>query len=256
MCKSVLWVSGLSLFLMHSLVRAESTACMVIGERTARLSSAEGQRSPVFMTKDCDALRLISGKARASWIGRDGKPKMVPITSAGVESLPQAGAEERSVNLVWNELTTRRERQQPAYMRNFGNERPPKVYVPAEGLVLVERLESDAMLSVDRIEDVKSERVASIKAKAGDTLRVARTALAADQTYSFRIERGESAESWKWKVIGAEQALTFDEELRSINSSVDDPEQQLMIKAMFYEQNKIRSNMDLIVQQLKSRRVE
>ena len=256
MRKSILALSGLTVFCVHLLAHAESTACMVIGERTARLSSAEGERSPVFMTKACDALRLISGKAQASWIGRDGKPKMVPITATGVESFPQAGAEERSVNLVWNELTTRRERQQPAYMRSFGNERPPKVYVPVEGLVLVERLESDAMLSVDRIEDVKSERVASIKAKAGDTLRVARATFASDQTYSFRIERGESAESWKWKVVGAEQASTFDEELRKIASSVDDPEQQLMIKAMFYEQNKIRSNMDLIVQQLKARRVE
>lgn len=256
MRKSVLLLSGLSLFLMQSLVRAESTACMVIGERTARIHSAEGERSPVFMTKACDSLRLISGKAQASWIGRDGKPRVVPITLAGAESLPQAGAEERSVNVVWNELTTRRERQQPAYMRNIANERPPKVYVPVEGLVLVERLESDAMLSIEHVEDDKSVKVATIKAKAGQALWVDRGTLTADQTYSFKIERNESVESWKWKVVSANQAATFDEELGKIDFTVIDAEQRLMIKAMFYEQNKIRSNMDLMVQQLKARQVD
>ena len=54
----------------------------------------------------------------------------------------------------------------------------------------------------------------------------------------------------------ASQVATFDEELGKINSSVGDAEQVLMVKAMFYEQNKIRSNMDLIVQQLKARQVD
>jgi hypothetical protein len=229
---------------------------MVIGERTARIHSVEGERSPVFMTKACDSLRLISGKAQASWIGRDGKPRVVPITLAGVELLPQAGAEERSVNVVWNELTTRRERQQPAYMRNIANERPPKVYVPVEGLVLVEHLDSDALLIIELVEDAKSEKIATIKARAGQALRVDRGTLIIDQTYSFKIERNESTESWKWKVVTASQVATFDEELGKINSSVGDAEQVLMVKAMFYEQNKIRSNMDLIVQQLKARQVD
>lgn len=256
MRKSVLMMSVLVVGCLHLSVRADSAACMVIGERTARISSTEGERSPVFMTQACDALRLVSGKAQASWIGRDGKPKMVPITSAGVESLPQAGAEERSVNVVWNELTTRRERQQPAYMRSLGVERPPRVYVPVDGLVLVERLESDALLSIERLDDGKSEKVVSIRVKAGDTLRVDRATLTADQTYFFKIERNESAESWRWKVLTASQTATFDDEVTHINSSVGDAEQRLMIKAMFYEQNKIRSNRDLIVQQLKARQTE
>ena len=254
MRRSSLLLMGLTLCIVQSVVRAESTTCMVIGERTARINSVEGERSPVFMTRACDVLRLISGKAQASWIGRDGKPRVVPITSAGVESLPQAGAEERSVNVVWNELTTRRERQQPAYMRNVGNERPPKVFVPVEGLVLVERLESDAVLSIERIDEGRSEKIALTKAKAGQTLRVDRGTLMADQTYSFKIERGDSTESWKWKLVTALQASTFDEELELINASVVDAEQRLMIKAMFYEQNKFRSNMDLMVQQLKALR--
>ncbi|MEN9437493.1 MAG: hypothetical protein RIR09_2148, partial [Pseudomonadota bacterium] len=93
---------------------AWSANCMVLGARDAKVQSIEGEKSPAFLTKDCGALRLISGTAQASWVGQDGKPRLIPITATGVASQPNAGAEERSVNVVWSELTTKRERQQAA----------------------------------------------------------------------------------------------------------------------------------------------
>ena len=74
---------------------ADASTCMILGDKSAIIKSVEGERSPVFVTSDCQALRLVSGKAIASWVGRDGKPRMIPITAQGVEVVPQAGAEER-----------------------------------------------------------------------------------------------------------------------------------------------------------------
>jgi hypothetical protein len=228
---------------------------MVIGERTARISSIEGERSPVFVTKACDALRLISGKAQATWIGRDGKPTVLPITASGVDSQAPAGAEERSVNVAWAELTTRRERQRPAYLRDISNE-PPKVYVPAEGLVLVERLESDSLLRIDRLQGEKSEKVAEIKANKGERLRVPPGTLLAEQTYSFEIQRSENSQTWTWQTVAASQALSIREDLATINASVTDPEQQFMLKALYFEQAKIRNNMYPVGQQIKAKQAK
>ena len=246
---------GIVLSGYQMLAFAESTSCMVIGERTARISSMEGERAPVFVTKACETLRLVHGKAHATWIGKDGKPTVLQITASGVDAQTPSGTEERSVNVAWAELTTRRERQRPAYLRDVTNE-APKVYVPAEGLVLVEKLESDSLLRIDGFQGEKPEKLAEIKASKGERLFVPPGTLQADRTYNFVLQRSEASQTWTWQTVAASQASSIREDLAAINAAVTDPEHQFMLQALYFEQAKIRNNMYPVVQQVKARQTK
>lgn len=228
-----------------------AASCMVVGPRDAKVKAVEGDRSPVFVTKDCAALRLLSGAAQASWVGQDGKPHMIPITADGVATQPQASSEERSVNVVWAELTTKRERQQPAYMRSSGFERPAKVYLPADGLLLIDRAEVDVEVSIQWQKESGAVDVIKSTVKRGDSLRLPRTLLEADQVYAFTLRRNDSSENWRWKTLPGAQADTLDAQMNSIAQATVDPEQRLLLQAMLFDQLKIKSNMDLTVQQLR-----
>ncbi|MDT8991521.1 hypothetical protein RQP54_11680 [Curvibacter sp. APW13] len=229
-----------------------SANCMVLGARDAKVQSVEGEKSPAFLTKDCAALRLISGNAQASWVGQDGKPRLIPITVNGVAAQPNAGAEERSVTVVWSELTTKRERQQAAYMRSVSFERAQKIYIPAEGLVLLDRSDVDAELSVQLVKDSATVPVLTQAIKKGESLRVERKLLEQDQTYVFTIRRGDATETWRWKTLPADQTATIDGQLEPIRSAPLDAEQRLMLQAMLFDQIKFRPNMELTIQQLKA----
>lgn len=231
---------------------AWSANCMVLGARDAKVQSIEGEKSPAFLTKDCGALRLISGTAQASWVGQDGKPRLIPITATGVASQPNAGAEERSVNVVWSELTTKRERQQAAYMRSVSFERAQKIYIPAEGLVLLDRSDVDAELSVQLVKDTATVPVLTQTIKKGDAIWVARNLLEQDQTYVFTIRRGDTTETWRWKTLPADQTTTIDGQLDPIRQAPLDAEQRLLMQAMLFDQIKFRPNMELTIQQLKA----
>lgn len=231
---------------------AAGASCMVLGSRDAKVSTAEGEKSPVFMTKDCAALRLVSGKAQASWVGQDGKPKLIPITASGVSALPAPGAEERSVNVVWSELTTRRERQQAAYMRSVGFERAQKIYVPANGLLLVERSELDAELTIQKVAESATVPLLTQAVKKGEAIHVPRAALELDQTYVFTIRRGDTTETWRWKTAAANETAALDEQLSAVQSTGLEPDQRLLVQAMLYDQLKLKGNMELTMQALKS----
>lgn len=233
-------------------VWAWSANCMVLGARDAKVQSVEGEKSPAFLTKDCGALRLISGSAQASWVGQDGKPRLIPITANGVASQPNAGAEERSVTVVWSELTTKRERQQAAYMRSVGFERPQKVFIPADGLVLFEGSDEDAELSIQWVKESATVPLLTQTIKKGEPLRVARNQLEPDQTYVFTIRRGDATETWRWKTLPTDQTATIDAQLEPIRSAPLDAEQRLMLQAMLFDQIKFRPNMELTIQQLKA----
>jgi hypothetical protein len=224
---------------------------MVVGDTTARVKAVEGERSPVFVTRSCEALRLVSGRAQASWVGRDGKPRILPLTAEGLSAAPQPGSEERSVNLVWAELTTKRERQQPAYMRNIAVERPPRVYVPTTGLVLVEQSDDDASVQVERLTDGASEVVANFQVAKGGVIALARHLVRVDAIYMVNIRRGDKTESWKWRTVTADEQGLIDEQLGHIGRDVADGAQRSMIAAMLYEQLKLRVNMELVVQELR-----
>ena len=227
---------------------ADASTCMVLGEKASVVKAIEGPRSPVFVTSDCQALRLMSGKAFASWVGKDGKPRMIPITAEGVDGVPQAGAEERSVMVVWNELSTKRERQQPAYMRNIGDERPPKVYAPKEGVVLFQNSEGEARITV---ENAGGETVFDRKVAVGEPGVIPRSALVSDQIFKIKTIRAESAQEWRWRVVTAAETASIDQSLEAIDATISDPVQIKMMRAMTFEQVKIRVNMELALQDLR-----
>jgi hypothetical protein len=195
---------------------------------------------------------LVSGNVQASWVGQDGKPRLIPVTANGVAALPNAGAEERSVNVVWSELTTRRERQQAAYMRSVSFERPQKVYIPAEGLLLVDRSDVDAELSVQLVKDAAVVPLLTQVAKKGDSIKVSRSLLEMDQTYVFTIRRGDATETWRWKTLAADQSAAIDSQLEPIRKADLDAEQRLLLQAMLFDQIKFKPNMELTIQQLKA----
>jgi hypothetical protein len=227
---------------------ASATTCMVLGEKTARINAVEGERSPVFVTSDCAALRLVSGKALASWVGRDGKPRLIPIRKDGIEVAPQAGAEERSVTVVWNELTTKRERQQPAYMRNIGDERPPKLYVPTGGVVLFDSAESNADLFV---KNAQGEQVYQKHFNIGESVSIPRDVLLNTQIYKIILKRVESEQQWQWRIVSADEMRTIDQSLTEIDKVVAEPDQAKIMRAMLFEQMKIQVNMNLAIQELR-----
>ena len=227
---------------------AYASTCMVLGDKSATIKSVEGERSPVFVTSDCQALRLVSGKAIASWVGRDGKPRMIPITLKGIDLVPQAGAEERSVTVVWNELSTKRERQQPAYMRNIGDERPPKVFAPKEGVVLFTNSESETRITV---ENAAGETVFDRRIAVGDTGVIPRNVFLSDQIFKIKTLRAESAQEWRWRVVTAAETANIDQSLEAIDATISDPIQIKLMRAMMFEQVKIRVNMELALQDLR-----
>lgn len=232
---------------------AASTSCMVVGESTARVKAVEGERSPVFVTRSCEALRLVSGRAQASWVGRDGKPRILPLTAEGLSAVPQPGSEERSVNMVWTELTTKRERQQPAYMRNIAVERPPRIFIPEAGLLVVDQTDDDAAVQVEHLKDTGSDVVASFIVSKGGAILIPRRNMVPDEVYSVKIQRGDKTESWRWRLVTAEQQRDIDDQLLIIRRDVEDDRQRSLISAMLFEQLKLRVNMDLTVQSLRLR---
>lgn len=244
----------LALFSLNSSAAwAQSTACMVLGAKDAVVQTNEGKKSPVFLASNCSVLKLISGKAQASWIGRDGKPRLVPITETGVHSVPSAGSEERSVNVVWSELTSQRERQQPAYMRTLGGDRAPKVFVPEQGLDLIQNTDSDAVLSVFLVSEDGNELVHRMTVAAGQHVVLPRKGLKPDHTYAIQIQRGGGwVEEWRWRLVTQAVFDSIDESLNRIEQDLSAPEQQSMLKAMLYEQLKMRVNMDFEMQNLRT----
>ena len=234
-------------------VWAQSTACMVLGAKDAVVHTPEGNKSPVFLASNCSVLKLVSGTAQASWVGRDGKPRLVPITEAGVSATPAEGSEERSVRAVWSELTSQRERQQPAYMRTLGGERAPKVYVPQQGLPLLLNTESETVVTVSLVHEDGNQTIHRQSASAGHSVVLPREGLKPDHTYVIQIQRGGGwVEEWRWRLVPESMFERIDESLQSIEQEIAAPEQQAMMRTMLYEQLKMRVNMDFEIQNLRS----
>lgn len=232
---------------------AQGTSCLVIGEKTARVQTPEGERSPVFVAKSCADLRLLSGVAQVSWVSREGKPRVFPLTPQGVQQSPTAGSEERSVNVVWAELTTRRERQQPAYMRNFGGDRLPKVFVATDGIKLSSQTDSAATLQIFRIDAGGNVPLLRKQIPSGQAIILERLNLEPAKAYLLQVQRGALLEEWRWQTLSAQETADIDLQIAEINASVEDTDQRLMVQAMLFEQLKMRINLDLLVQELRSR---
>ncbi len=219
---------------------AHAGACMVVGEKTARVVSPEGERSPVFLAADCASLRSRSGSAMVTWVSRDGKPNFAPIGPDGPARLPAPGAEERSGKTVWAELTTRREASRPAFMRALDEERPARIYVPEAGLVLPSR--PGAALRLQRIDGDALRTL--FEATDSSALRLGRDALEPGASYVLEWNQEGRLDRWRWQILDEAQTRQLDVAHAEIAATAPDPEQRRIIAAMLFDQLKLRVNME------------
>lgn len=220
---------------------AQATSCIVMGEQTARVTSAEGEKSPVFLTSACESLRLISGKAMVSWVSRDGKPHFAPIALGGPALLPTAGAEERSANIVWAELTSKREVDRPAFMRAMREDRPSQVYIPPEGLTLTAR--SDADFSILSLDGNIEKLIFDKKSSDNRPILLTRDLIKAGGTYVVEWHHGADTEKLRWQAIDSSETARIDSQSDEIRKMVSDATQRRIMMSMVYEQLRLRVNM-------------
>lgn len=220
--------------------------CMVLGEKAAVVYSEEGEKSPAFLTQACEKLKLKSGKAMVSWVGRDGKPQLAPIALDGVTRYPAAGNEERSAKVVWAEITTRREVPRAAVMRNMAvNEaRPATVYVPPDGLEI--RLGAEANRQL-RVGPAGGTTLQTVKSVEPGRFVLDRSQLTQGQDYVLEWTGGASPVQWLWRVVPEGQARALDEHYASLDQAGLDAEQLSVLKAMWFEQLRLPLNMNLII---------
>lgn len=225
---------------------AFALSCMVVGEKTARVQTSEGQMSPVFMSRSCETLKLISGKAMVSWISRDGKPNFSPIGPEGVSKLPAPGSDERSANVVWTEISSNREAKRPAFMRALDQERPARLYIPIEGLVFPAAAES--VVTVKLVGEKSETLIVEKKQSEAEPLRLSRETLTAGSTFAIEITGGSKKERWLVKQVDANEAARIDQQISELSSAGIDSSQQQVLQAMLYEQLKLPVNMSLALQ--------
>lgn len=224
---------------------AHALSCMVIGDRAAVVHTAEGDRSPAFLTPACESLRLKSGKASVSWVSRDGKPHIAPIETGGVTGLPSAGAEERSASLVWKELTSKREAQRVAYMRAFDTTHATRVFVPASGLIVpIAAATTVRLLEVDN----EAERIVTTHAPGTETeMQFSRETLLPGKQYVLELTSLEKTERRLWRVTEAAEQAEIDADLEQIAKDVSDVQQQRILAAMLFEQRRLPLNLELSI---------
>lgn len=236
----------IGLLTMTVVSHAQARSCMVVGEKTAKVQSQEGQKSPVFHTQSCESLRLISGKAMVSWVSRDGKAHFAPIGPQGVDEMPSAGAEERAGNLVWAEVTSVREATRPAFMRAIGAEAPTRVFVPQGGLMLPEQ--PGAELRVLKVKNDQQTLVLTRKANEMAPIVFTHAQIQPGETYKLEWRKGEQVEQWTWLVINENEAQLIEAQLKEIDASVSDPYQRRVVTAMLFEQRRLKINRQLALQ--------
>lgn len=237
----------IGLLTMRVAAQVQAGSCMVVGEKTAMVHSQEGLKSPVFHTQSCESLRLISGKAMVSWVSRDGKAHFAPIGPQGVDVMPSAGAEERSGNVVWAELTSVREATRPVFMRAIGTEQPTRVFVPAGGLVLPKQ--SGAEL---RMFNVKNEQQTLVLLRKADDMApivFTRAQIQPGGTYKLEWRKGDELEQWTWVAINEDEVQAIEAEIKEIDASVSEPNQRRVVTAMLFEQRRLKMNRQLALQE-------
>lgn len=236
---------ALTFCLIASAGTAHATSCMVMGDKTALVASEQGEKSPAFLTDSCENLRLVSGKAMVTWVSRDGKPQFSPIGTDGPERLPNPGAEERSANLVWTELTSNREAARPAFMRALGEERPTPVFIPGLGL----ELGAGAGIGLKIFAGASGNDMPLLE-KSPDSagaIKLERDTLLAGQVYTLQWQRQDGPETWRWKVLSDDEQARIDTQLQQIEMEVSDIQQRRILTAMLYEQLKLHVNRELVL---------
>ncbi len=240
----MIWRNGLVVAIVALSAQASlATSCMVIGEKTARIQSSEGEKSPVFLTQSCETLRLVSGKAMVTWVSRDGKPNFVPIGVNGPLKLPTAGAEERSGNVIWAELTSKREAQRPAFMRALDEERPARIYLPVSGLELPSKAGTTLRILAMNGE---SENLV-FETQNAESVRLTRELTKPGVTYVLEWSQAGKVDKWKWKTLDEQELIRVDAQYQEVQETVTDEAQRRVVTAMLFEQLKLRVNMGFVL---------
>ena len=185
---------------------AFAVSCIVVGEKTAKVQSSKGEKSPVFLADDCVSLRAISGKAMVSWVSKEGKVNFAAIGVNGPERHPLVGSEDRSGKVVWAELSTTRETRRPAFMRAFGDEKAVPVYLPEAGILIKPKMgESLKIVSIkDGIETLVADSPEALP------FLIARESLKLGTTYQLERTTAGNVEREKWKFLDGEETMRLD----------------------------------------------
>ncbi len=223
------------------------TPCMVLGQRSARVAAVEGVRSPVFETRSCARLRLVSGVALASWVDSSGKPRLVPITPSGVAAVPKPGSEERSVKVAWAQITTTRAAQQPAFMRGMDDDHAVPVYVPIDGLTVAAAGQAPAQLRIGHDHAAAS----TVTVPAGKAVILQRDALLPGQRYTIAVERDGHTRTLRWRIVTAAEQHTIDARLQALRAQLPEARQRRIVAAMLFDQLKLETNVRLLGTELR-----
>ena len=218
-----------------------AVSCIVVGEKTAKVQSSKGEKSPVFLADDCVSLRAISGKAMVSWVSKEGKVNFAAIGVNGPERHPLVGSEDRSGKVVWAELTSTRETRRPAFMRAFGDEKAVPVYLPEGGILIKPKMGES--LKIVSIKDGTETLVADIPEAL--PFLIARESLKLGTTYQLEWTKVGNVEKEKWKFLDGEETMRLDAQYKEIQESGMDQEQLKIVTAMLFEQLKLVTNMRL-----------
>jgi len=222
---------------------AQATSCMVMGEKTAVVHTENGNKSPVFLSEACEELRLVSGKALVSWVARDGKPHFVPIGPNGVEQLPSPGGDERPANSVWAELTSKRDAQRSAYMRDLGNDNATRFYVPTAGMILAGK--TDTKFRLIAVQDSAEHILMTQNMTEGTPVTLASTLFEPGAVYLLEWMQGEQVESWRIRLISAPEQAMLDQHTSEIKKIINDEDQRAIMLGMLYEQHHLPFNLRL-----------
>lgn len=234
------------IFLMYAGILVSNSvfavSCIVVGERTAKVQSSNGEKSPVFLTDDCVSLRAISGKAMVSWVSKDGKVSFAPIGINGPEHHPIVGSEERSGKAVWAELASTRETRRSAFMRSFGDEKAMRVYLPETGILI--KPKAGESLKIFLVEEGEVRTFLG-DASEGMHFFITRELSKLGLTYQLEWTTGGNVEKEKWKFLDGEETVRLDTQYKEIQDAGLDQEQRKIVIAMLFEQLKLITNMRL-----------
>lgn len=225
-------------------------SCLVLGDKATRVLTPDGERTPVFMATDCAALRVTTGTAQASWVGRDGRPHLQPIGPEGPSLVPPAGAEERTVRTLWSELTSRRDRKQGAFMRDVGEPRPTRIYLPVDGLPLAEPSDGPQQLQIVQVTPTGSQPFPARTIPAGAAVRLERALMVDDAVYHVTVERDGVVKAWRLRTVPASDVAIVEKGLAEVHASVAAGEQQLMVEAMLFDQMRLGINAEQAMDRL------
>lgn len=222
---------------------ALAAPCVVVGDKSARVQTSEGEKSPVFLTQSCASLKLLSGTAMVTWIDKDGKPNFVPIGSDGPQRLPASAADEHTGSLVWSEITSKRETKRSAVMRSVDDGKAERVYIPAEGLSL--RSKSDGTLRIFSL--VNQTRTLVSEAIDPPTMLLTRAVIQPGARYVVEWNQDGKTERWQWQALTAQEHALIDAQMGEIAAMLPDEVQRKVVNAMLFEQMRLPVNRSFVL---------